>query len=270
MKPVTDFLSGMAHASRERARGLDLAELRRSVRDLPPPRPLRLTAGSFELIAEIKRSSPANGALAREDGAALARRAEAYAEGGACALSVLTEPTRFDGALEHVALARAACALPVMRKDFLVEPAQVLEARSAGADGVLLIARLLADNELAEMIAAARALGLFVLLEAFDEADLERAVAHVPRAGGPTFLLGVNARDLATLGVDSARAFALGTRLPRGVPAVAESGIETGADARAAARAGYGLVLVGTALMRAADPRARVAELLAAGREERT
>jgi indole-3-glycerol phosphate synthase len=269
VSPAEDFLGGMARASRERASGLDVRELERAVRDLAPSRQLELTH-SFDLIAEIKRSSPAHGTLAREEGSVLAERARAYAEGGACALSVLTEPTRFDGALAHLALASGTCARPVMRKDFLVEPVQLFEARVASADGVLLIARLLADAELAEMIATARALGLFVLLEAFDAADLARAAAHVPPAGGPAFLLGVNARDLVTLAVDRERALALAARLPRGVPAVAESGIETATDARAAARAGYGLALVGTALMRAANPRARVEELLAAGREERT
>lgn len=268
MKAPLDFLESMAEASRARACALDARELARVVRDLPPARPLALRR-AFELVAEIKRTSPANGVLAREDGEALARRAHAYEAGGACALSVLTEPTRFGGALAHLALARGACALPVMRKDFLVTPAQVLEARAAGADGVLLIARLLADAALAEMLATARDLGLFVLLEAFDERDLERAAAHVPPAGGPAFLLGVNARDLATLAVDGARLLTLARHLPRGVPAVAESGLESPDDVGAAVRAGYRAALVGTTLMRAADPRARVAELLAAGREVR-
>jgi indole-3-glycerol phosphate synthase len=266
MTTFVDFLSGMAGASRARARALDVRELERALRDLPPPRPLVLRR-SFELIAEIKRSSPANGVLTREDDAALVRRARAYEAGGACALSILTEPTRFDGTLAHLALARGACELPVMRKDFLVAPAQLLEARAAGADGVLLIARLLTDAELTEMLAAARALGLFVLLEAFDEHDLERAALHVPSPGGPAFLLGVNARDLATLDVDRSRFSELARRLPRGVPAVAESGIESVDDARSAARAGYRALLVGTTLMRTADPRTCVAELLTAGRE---
>jgi indole-3-glycerol phosphate synthase len=264
MSSEAGFLGAMARASAARAERLDAPELARRARDLPPTRRLALGAG-FELIAEIKRVSPALGTLAQEDDAALTRRARAYAEGGACALSVLTEPGRFGGALAHLALARDA-GVPVMRKDFLVAPAQVLEARAAGADGVLLIARLLSDARLVELLAVARELGLFVLLEAFDELDLERALAFRPATAGDEFLVGVNARDLATLGVDRERALALARLLPRGVPAVAESGIESDDDARAAVRAGYRLALVGTALMRAADPRARTAELMRAGR----
>jgi len=269
MKPPRDFLDAMARSSRARAEALSGDELARLARDLAPPRPLVLAPAGFDVIAEIKRVSPALGALAREDEDGLARRARAYAAGGACALSVLTEPERFEGALAHLALARSVCALPVMRKDFLVAPAQLLEARVAGADGVLLIARLLADGLLAEMVALARSLGLFVLLEAFDQADLERALAHRPATAAPEFLVGVNARDLATLTIDRTRMLALARHLPGEVRAVAESGIASGADARAAARAGYRAALVGTELMRAADPRARLAELLGAGREQR-
>src|SRR5690606_28046720 len=156
-----------------------------------------------------------------------------------------------------------------MRKDFLVSPRQVLEARAAGAGGVLLIVAMLDDAALGEMLAAAREQGLFVLLEAFDEPDLERAAALL--AGGTTpgdalVLVGVNSRDLRTLAVDPERLARLAPRLPAGIAAVAESGLHTPADAATAAALGYRLALVGTALMRAADPARLAADMLAAGR----
>jgi indole-3-glycerol phosphate synthase len=281
MKPQTGFLATMERESRARARALGSAqrsELVQRARDAAPARRLRLDPRGFDLLAELKRRSPANGVLATGGDENLRARARAYAAGGACALSVLTEPTRFDGALAHLGLARAASALPVMRKDFLVDPVQVLEARASGADGVLLVARLVPEALLSELLACAREHGLFVLVEAFDADDLARTLALRPREeeteGGEeeetgAFFVGVNARDLVTLAVEPQRALELARRIPRGLPSVAESGIERPSDARAAARAGFSLALVGTALMRAPDPRALVEELLAAGREER-
>jgi indole-3-glycerol phosphate synthase len=153
-----------------------------------------------------------------------------------------------------------------MKKDFLVDPLQVLEARAAGAAGVLLVLRLLDRSLLDEMLAEARRCGLFVLLEAFDEEDLARAAELVERARGERLLVGVNARDLATLGVDRAKHLALAPRLPRAVPCVAESGLGSAAELRAVAAAGYRAALVGSALMRAADPETSARALLAAGR----
>lgn len=270
MKPLDGFLGEMERTSRARVRALGSdarRALARRARESAPPRPLRLDLRGFDLVAEIKRRSPALGELATEDEPALAARARAYAAGGAAALSILTEPTRFDGDLAHLELARAAVELPLLRKDFLVDPVQVLEARAHGADGVLLVTRMLDDVRLAELLACAREHGLFVLLEAFDEADLARVP---PGREGDVLLVGVNTRDLATLAVRPERILALASKLPRGFAAVAESGIEGPADVRAAARAGYALALVGTALMRAPEPARAVAELVAAGREERT
>lgn len=272
MSPAGSFLEAMARASRARAERLALhasrARLEALARAAPAAPPLTLSSSGFDLLAEIKFASPSAGALAPASGSAeAARRARSYAGAGAAGISVLTEPTRFAGALEHLRRAARAADVPVMRKDFLVDPLQVLEARAGGAGGVLLIVRILRDAELTRLREEALALGLFVLLEAFDERDLERAARQADAHGGASpCLVGVNARDLVSLAVDRERLLALAPRLPRAFPCVAESGIETPADARAAAEAGYALALVGSALMRAADPGAHARALLAAGR----
>ncbi|NGX17375.1 indole-3-glycerol-phosphate synthase [Wenzhouxiangella sp. XN24] len=265
------FLAQMAGHSAER---VGAARARRSEAALlaacaetPPPPPLRLAG--FDLIAEIKRNSPAEGALALD--ADVPERAADYAATGAAAISVLTEPARFSGSLDDLAAAAVAAAprqVPVMRKDFLVDPWQVLEAREAGAGGVLLIVAMLTDDQLDELLAAAAEQGLFVLLEAFDEADLERAANRVSGdTDGAPRLVGVNSRDLRTLAVDPARLGRLASCLPPGVPAVAESGLHTADDAAAAAALGYAVALVGTALMRAAAPAKLAAAMIAAGRQ---
>jgi len=182
---------------------------------------------------------------------------------------VLTEPSRFDGALSHLAQAASALAgrIPVMRKDFLVDDYQVYEARLAGAGGVLIILRMLARAELEALIAAAGELGLFALLEAFDAADLALAAALVRDFGARcSLLVGVNCRDLVTLKVVPGRLESLAPLLPDSVPRVAESGVATGSDATRVAAAGYDVALVGSALMQAADPLQLAASLLAAGR----
>ncbi|MBV8497415.1 MAG: indole-3-glycerol-phosphate synthase TrpC [Gammaproteobacteria bacterium] len=273
------FLGQMAAGSRARVRAARRARpegaLAEEVRHLPEPPRLRLDASGFDVIAELKLRSPAAGRLGASggsgaNGGALARRVGAYASGGAAAVSVLTEPSRFDGSLAHLAEASRALAplgVPVMRKDFLVDPYQVLEARSAGAGGVLVIVRMLARAELDALLDCARGQGLFVLLEAFDEADLELvcelAAAH---AGSNALLVGVNCRDLTTLAVRRERLTELAPRLPAGVARVAESGIASPADAGMAAAAGYQLALVGSALMASEDPAPLVAALLRAGR----
>jgi len=265
------FLAQMAHASRARARELaarmGAPELERRACAAPPPPPLRLSAAGFDLVAEVKFASPAAGLLASSAGLARAtEQARRYERAGAAAVSVLTEPTRFAGALAHLEAVARAVLVPVLRKDFLVDPLQVHEARIAGASGVLLILRMLDESTLEAMLAAAQVSGLFVLLEAFDEAELERAAELVVRTAGERVLVGVNARDLETLAVVPERHLALARYLPPGVPCVAESGIASPADARAAAEAGYRLALVGSALMRAVDPVAVASELLEGGR----
>jgi indole-3-glycerol phosphate synthase len=265
------FLEQMAASSAARVAAAraarSQADLIAACRAAPAPPALRL--GSFDLIAEIKRNSPAEGTLGAD--ADVRARAACYGDAGAAAVSVLTEPARFAGSLEDLEAAAGAVlprGVPVMRKDFLVDPWQVLEARAAGAGGVLLIVAMLPDALLGEMVAAAREHGLFVVLEAFDESDLERA-GHLLGNGPatPLTLVGVNTRDLRTLAVDPKRLARLAPRLPPGVPAVAESGLRVAADAAAAAALGYRLALVGTALMRATDPEKLVTAMLAAGRQ---
>lgn len=269
-----DFLARMAAASRERARAARAARseaaLLADARALPPPPALRFTP--FDVIAELKLRSPAAGGLA-DAGFDRHEQLRRYARAGAAAISVLTEPTEFKGELAH--LKEAATLLtplgcPVMRKDFLTDAYQVVEARVAGAGGVLVIVTMLDDAEVRELVASARELGLFVLLEAFDAADLERIArlaGDVGTANGaPPLLAGLNCRDLRDLSVRFERFVELAPHLPPGLRAVAESGLATPDDARTVAGAGYALALVGSSLMRAADPAAALAELLAAGR----
>lgn len=266
---MSGFLERMAEASRARVRAARArtpeATLLARAQAAPPPPPLAL--GAFDVIAELKLRSPAAGTLA-PDALDLGRQVEAYARGGAAAVSVLTEPDAFGGSLEHLADAAARLAplgVPVMRKDFLVDPYQVLEARAAGAGGVLVIVTMLSDDAVRALVACAAEQGLFVLLEAFDAADLER-LARYERPPGAPLLAGVNCRDLRTLQVDPGRFADLARFLPAGLPAVAESGLEREADAARVAGLGYSLALIGSALMRAGDPAANVAAFAAAGR----
>ena len=267
-----DFLAAMARASRERvvraSERQSMRELQAKAAALPRPPALRLSENGFDLIAEVKLRSPAAGQLkqASED---IGARVGAYADAGAAAISVLTEPSRFDGELAHVTQAARGLAgrIPVMRKDFLVDAYQVYEARLAGAGGVLVILRMLSRAENEALIEAAAKLGLFTLLEAFDAADLKLAGELADAyAGRGALLVGVNCRDLVTLKVVPGRLEALAPLLPRHVPRVAESGVATAADAARVAARGYELALVGSALMQAGDPLALAAEMLQAGR----
>jgi indole-3-glycerol phosphate synthase len=270
-----DFLQQMAVASRERVRtaraACPQAELLARAMATPPPPRLRLQSGGFDLIAEIKLRSPAAGQLKGPD-EDVVTRVTTYARAGAAAVSVLTEPTRFDGSLDHLRIAARALlplAVPAMRKDFLVDPYQVIEARAAGAGGVLAILRMLSVPELEALVTQARALELFVLLEAFDEQDLERLDGLLRRLGGEGLLAGVNSRDLQTLQVVPSRLEQLAGRLPRGIPRVAESGVGSAEDARRMAEAGYDLALVGSALMSDHDPAALAGAMLTTARAAR-
>ncbi len=263
---MSDFLQTMAASSAERATGV---EPRFSSADFDKP-VVPLSLGDFDVIAEIKDRSPAEGELAAP-GSDRRERAQQYARAGAAAISVLTEPSRFDGDLSHLEeVAAAVPGTPVMRKDFLVDPVQVSEARKAGASGVLLIIAMLSDDSLGAMLDRAREHDLFVLLEAFDKADLERAakLLEVPqngdRAESGQLLVGVNTRNLRTLKVDADRLEKLAPALPAAT-SVAESGLHTAEDAARVAGWGYRAALVGTALMRSADPGALVNAMRTAG-----
>jgi indole-3-glycerol phosphate synthase len=268
-----DFLSGMAASSRERSAAaqakLSESELRARIADLPATPALRL--GAFDLIAEVKLRSPAVGLLKQESEGEVGARVGTYAKAGAAAVSILTEPSRFDGSLADLAAGASALAplkVPAMRKDFLVDAYQVLEGRIAGAGGVLAIIRMLPRQELERLIDAALELRMFVLLEAFDMPDIELAHELVDSRGDhhPLLLVGVNSRDLATLKVVPGRLDALAPQLPGAVKRVAESGVTTAEDAARMAACGYDLALVGSALMSAPDPALLARRMLAQGR----
>jgi indole-3-glycerol phosphate synthase len=273
-----DFLELMAAGSRERVKVAKQAcseedLLERALVAAPPPR-LRRDPTGFDLIAELKLRSPAVGQLKSGDEDVGARVAT-YARAGAAAVSVLTEPSRFDGSMAHLELAARALAplrVPAMRKDFLVDPYQVIEARIAGAGGVLVILRMLPRGELDALIDRAHTLGLFVLLEAFDAGDIELMHAIVDRRAGEAveLLAGVNCRDLTTLQIVPRRLDELAHLLPTRVPRVAESGVGSADDARRVAAVGYEFALVGSALMQGGDPGALAGAMLQAGRAARS
>jgi indole-3-glycerol phosphate synthase len=208
------------------------------------------------VIAEVKKASPSRGVI-RADFQPV-RIAEAYADAGAAAVSVLTEERFFQGRLADLEAIRAAIALPLLRKDFLLDAYQVVEARAWGADAVLLIVAILSEETLAELLAAARELELDALVEVHTVAELERAL----RAAAT--LIGINSRDLRTFDTTLETAERLRPLVPPGVLAVAESGIDTPADLVRLRAAGFEAFLIGEALMRAADPGAKLRSLLEA------
>ncbi len=271
---MSGLLDEMRESSAERVRQAlrreSAAALARRAAEAPAAPALRLSPAGFDVIAELKLRSPAAGVLkdAAHDWRA---RIAAYARAGAAAVSVLTEPTRFDGSLEHLEEAARVLApwrVPAMRKDFLVDPYQVLEARAAGAGGVLVIVRMLSRARAGTLLDTAAELGLFVLLEAFDAADLEEARRLIDRTGSRRgeVLVGINSRDLVSLEVDVRRFAELAPALPADAAAVAESGVTTPADAVTMRRLGYRAALIGTALMTRDDPAALLAEILSAAR----
>ncbi len=245
----------------ERVRGrlerapLDESALMALAMRLPPPRAFAeklRSAPAPAVVAEVKRSSPSAGRIAE---VSAVDRARAYERGGAVAVSVLTESEHFDGSLADLHAVHLAVELPVLRKDFLVHPSQVIESRVHGADAVLLIAAALTEPELKAMLAAAGDLGLGALVETHSEADLDKALATEAE------VVGVNARDLETLEVDPGRGLALLGSVPADRVRVFESGIATRDDVERVTGAGATAVLVGEALMRAADPEAALRAL---------
>lgn len=268
--PGESFLGRMARSSRDRVRDARKREPEGALmaRALAMPAPPPLSLGRFAMIAELKYRSPAAGTLAARgfDGGAQVR---AYGAGGAAAVSVLTEPEEFRGSLDDLREAAGpltAYRIPAMRKDFLTDPYQVLEARAAGAGGVLVIVTMLSDAEVAELLDCAAKCGLFVLLEGFDEADLDRiGRIDAPPEGSAPLLCGVNCRDLRNLAVNRDRFRQLAPYLPPHLASVAESGIDGADDIAAVASLGYRAALVGSALMRAADASQALAAMAAAG-----
>ncbi len=257
MSVLDDIVAGVREDLAVRRSQLSEADLAEVGQALPAPRDPMPAFGSpgLSVIAEVKRKSPSKGALADiPDPAALA---VAYAAGGADAISVLTEQRRFGGSLEDLRAVRAAVSTPVLRKDFIVTDYQLLEARAAGADLVLLIVAALGGALLQELHERARSLGLTVLTEVHDEDEIARALD----VGAD--LVGVNARNLKTLDVDPNTFARLVTLLPHDVVSVAESGIAGPGDAARFSGEGADVVLVGEALVKDGDPRGAVAAIKA-------
>ena len=206
------------------------------------------------VIAECKRRSPSRGVLAAHyDPVAIARQ---YQLGGAAAISVLTEPTFFDGALEHLTAVRAAVSLPILRKDFIVDEYQLFEARAAGADAALLIVAALEQAELVRLQRRASELGLATLVEVHDDEELARAIDSGAR------IIGVNNRNLRTLAVDVDASFRLARQMPAGTIAVSESGLRSRADLETLSAAGYRAFLIGERFMTDGDPAAAIGQLI--------
>jgi indole-3-glycerol phosphate synthase len=263
---VTDILDQILEVKRDEIKRLRKRYSRGALEDLAAGQtPTRGFAQALRerakqgaaVIAEIKKASPSKGVIRADfDPAWTARE---YEEGGAACLSVLTDERFFEGANEHLRQARAACALPAIRKDFLIDELQVYEARAIGADCVLLIAAALPGEELGELHACARGLGLDVLIEIHDRLELEQ----VQRAGlGSGYLLGINNRNLRTFETRLETTLYLLPLLPANAEVVTESGITTAADVRRLRAAGVHRFLVGESLMRQASPRAALRALL--------
>jgi indole-3-glycerol phosphate synthase len=256
-----NYLDRIVESTRERVararRRRAFEDLDREARDGAEPRGFAaaIRAPGISLIAEVKRRSPSAGDI--RPGIDPAEIAEAYERGGARALSVLTEPEFFSGSLDDLARAREATGLPVLRKDFVLDPYQIVEARWAGADAVLLIVAVLGDRGLfSDLAAAAADYDLAALIEVHDEWELDQAFEVDPD------LVGVNQRNLRTFEVDRALAGRLRDRIPEGVAVVAESGIGVREDVESLEAARVDGVLVGETLMRSDNPEAAVAALL--------
>jgi indole-3-glycerol phosphate synthase len=245
-----------AHRAAVPMEEIEAAARARTGRDPVRPFAAALSGPGLAIIAEHKRRSPSAG-LIRDD-LELEAVVGAFQRGGASALSVLTEPDSFAGRLDDLERARAVSSLPILRKDFIIDPYQIPEARAAGADVILLIVAALRPAELRELHARAGAEGLAVLVEVHDGAELETALGLEPEA------IGINNRDLSTLTVDIHRTLELRPRVPDGILVVAESGFRTRAELDRVAAAGVDGVLIGEGLMRAADIEAACRELAGA------
>ena len=259
MSVLDEILEGVRADLTARQRAVPLDSLKEAAGKAPAARNVvaAFKGGDVAVIAEVKRASPSKGALAAiADPASLAMDYEA---GGARVISVLTEPRRFGGSLEDLAAVREAVQVPVLRKDFIVSSYQLWEARAYGADMVLLIVAALEQNALVSLVERALSIDLVPLVEVHTEDELDRALDAGAR------VLGVNARNLATLEVDRSVFGRLAPRVPEGIVKIAESGIRGPHDLLAYAAAGADAVLVGESLVTGKDPRSAVADLVTAG-----
>jgi indole-3-glycerol phosphate synthase len=259
MGVLDDIVAGVREDLELRQADVSLARLKERCQHVDQaldPMPVFRGPG-VSVIAEVKRSSPSKGALARiDDPAALAAE---YAAGGAAVISVLTEERRFKGTLDDLVRVRSAVDIPVLRKDFVVTAYQLFEARAAGADLILLIVAALTDTQLVSLVERAQSIGLTPLVEAHTAEEVQRAIDAGAR------IIGVNNRSLQTLEVDPTTFARLAPLIPDGIIRVAESGVRGPHDVIELARAGADVVLVGEALVTGRDPRSGVADLVAAG-----
>lgn len=261
---LDEIMAHKRHELEKRRRTVPLANLKACAADQPPPLDFIAALGGegVSLIAEVKRASPSKGMLCPDfDPVHLAMT---YAKSGAAVISVLTDRCFFEGKLDDLtevkqSLLRSRLAIPLLRKDFIFDPYQVVEARAVGADALLLIVATLSDEMLAELLALTHDLGMIALVEVHDEAEMERALRLRPRA------IGINNRNLQDFSVDLTSFGRLRPLLPGDVIAVAESGVQTAADVRCLAEMGANAVLVGEALVTAYDVAAKVRELVAGG-----
>jgi indole-3-glycerol phosphate synthase len=260
---MDQLIAGAREGVAARRAALPQADLEAQLAERREDRPFNeaLTRPGLSLIAEFKRRSPSAGLLAPE-GTDVATQVTAYERGGAAALSVLTDEPHFGGSLDDLRAARAACGLPIIRKDFIVDPYQLYEAAVNGADAVLLIAAALGDEDLRALYQEARAIDLDCLVEVHDVGELERAL----EAGAE--VIGINNRNLDDMSIDIATTFELMPDVPAGKTVVAESGISGREELEELDRVGVDAVLIGGALMSAADPEAKTREL--AGTDEST
>jgi indole-3-glycerol phosphate synthase len=255
---IEQLIAAARDGVEERRAEIPQADLESRLQSRGDDRPFNeaLVRPGLSLIAEFKRRSPSAGEISAS--ATVAEQVGAYERGGAAALSVLTDAPHFGGSLEDLRAARAACGLPILRKDFIVDPYQLLEAAVNGADAVLLIVRVLEDAELAEMYERARGLDLDCLVEVHDGEELERALRLDAE------VIGINNRDLDEGTVDVGTTYELMPDVPAGKTVVAESGISTRTELEELERVGVDAVLIGSALMTAADPEALARELTGA------
>ena len=265
-----NFLTAMASSSFRRyqqsSEALSENDLLESIKRMEPIEPIVLSKTDFHFITEIKKKSPSMGLLS-EKNFDINAQAEQYTKGGASLISILTEPTQFSGSLEDLStIAEMKLDIPLMRKDFLVHPYQVSEARYYGAHGVLLIIGMLNDELLEKMVLRCLEHDMFAILEVFNQSELDRANDMIKKTDGAidSLLLGVNCRDLKSLKVDFTNFEKLANDLPENIICVAESGLHGSNDINKVIKMGYRAALIGTSLMQSADPQATLQKMKAA------
>ena len=271
MTVLDEIIAGVREDLDVRKLGIPLNEIIVQAQSTSLAAPLdvlnHFTKGNFGVIAEVKRSSPSKGALASiDDPAELAR---SYQAGGACAVSVLTEQRRFKGSLDDLAVVRSAVTIPVLRKEFIVDSYQIYEARVYGADIILLIVAALSDQELVEFSTLTHVLGMRALIEVHDAQEIGRVI-HLSQKGALAIdLLGINARNLKTLEINSEAFALLAPLVPPSIPLIAESGISDSAEVGALSALGAAGILVGEALVKDGDPAKSIEEFINRAERER-